>query len=482
MRRVNVHASSPSLPVRSLSRLAAAVTLAMVSMGSFPGIASAVPGSQLWATRYNGPGNSDDGATALGVSPDGSTVFVTGTVSGSMGYFDYGTVALDASTGTELWAKRYNGPANSDDYAEELGVSPDGSKVFVTGESFGSASFDFATVAYDASTGAKLWAKRYSGPGSRTDYATALGVSPDGSEVFVTGVRTRSLSTSDEDYTTVAYDASTGAELWAKRYDGPGNGIDEANALGVSDDGSKVFVTGGSFGSTSYDYATVAYDAHTGDKLWSKRYRGAAKNDDGATALGVSPDGSAVFVTGRSPGSTSRDDYATVAYNAPTGAELWAVRYNGPGNGFDVARALGVSPDGSEVFVTGVSKGSTSRDDYATVAFDALSGAKLWVRRYNGPGKGDDSAYALEVSPDGSQIIVAGESLGSTSGYDYATVAYDTSTGAKLWARRYNGPGNGGDFGRALGLTPGGSDVFVTGGSLGSTTRYDYATVAYSVV
>jgi hypothetical protein len=60
----------------------------------------------------------------------------------------------------------------------------------------------------------------------------------------------------------VAYDASTGTGLWVRRYNGPGNNVDVATALGVSPDGSKVFVTGFSFGSgTNYDHATVAYSA-----------------------------------------------------------------------------------------------------------------------------------------------------------------------------------------------------------------------------
>ncbi len=126
-------------------------------MGGVPGIATAAtPGSQLWATRYNGPANLDDDGGALGVSPDGSKVFVTGSSIGSTSADDYATVAYDASTGDQLWAKRYNGPANRRDFAFALAVGPDGSELFVTGASVGSTSeydYDYATVAYDASTG-----------------------------------------------------------------------------------------------------------------------------------------------------------------------------------------------------------------------------------------------------------------------------------------------------------------------------------------
>jgi hypothetical protein len=115
-----------------------------------------------------------------------------------------------------------------------------------------------------------------------------------------------------------------------------------------------VFVTGYSVGSaTTYDYATVAYDASTGSRRWVQRYNGPANYADTATALVLSPDGSTVFVTGYSVGSSTSWDYATVSYDASTGSRLWVKRYNGHRNGIDKARALGVSPDGSTVFVTG---------------------------------------------------------------------------------------------------------------------------------
>ena len=98
-------------------------------------------------------------------------------------------------------------------------------------------------------------------------------------------------------------------------------------------------------------------------------------------------------------------------------------RYNGPADDEDGAHALGVSPDGSQVFVTG-SSGAAGSSDYATVAYGASAGSLLWDEPYDGPASGNDSASALEVSLDGSKVVVTGSSQGSTSSEDYATVAY----------------------------------------------------------
>jgi WD40 repeat protein len=376
----------------SLARQVGCVGAMLLCLISVDPAALATPGAQLWAKRYNGPANLYDEANALAVGADGTKVFSTGFSRGSTSSNDYATVAYDASTGDRLWARRYNGPGNAIDEAEALALSPGGSSVFVTGFSFGSASrFDYATVAYDASTGATLWVKRYD---RSDDEARALEVSPDGTTVFVTGGSYGSATSLD--YATVAYDASTGAKLWARRYNGPLSSQDEANALDVSADSSSVFVTGYSYGLTqSADYATVAYDASTGAKLWVSRYREPSNENEepaGAQAVAVSPDGSSVFVTGRNRSTTTANDYATVAYEAATGAKLWARRYSPAADSQDAASALVVSPDGSRVFVTGSSSGSSGLSDYATVGYDASTGAKLWARRYNGPGNHLDFA------------------------------------------------------------------------------------------
>ena len=475
----------PGLPVRPQRRSIVAIgfvaALVLAVAAPAPAI-GATAGDQLWVARYNGPVTGYNSASAVAVSPDGTTVFVTGSSERTAGGdYDYATVAYDAVTGATVWARRYNGAANGVDYANALAVSPDGSTLYVTGASEGSASqLDYATVAYDAATGVRVWVRRYNGPAGGSDQAEKVLVSPDGARVFVTGISEGSGTAFD--YLTVAYDAVTGAKVWLRRYDGPGNGDDIANALAVSPDGAAVYVTGRSVGSKTSDYATVAYDAGTGATNWIRRYNGPGYGFDEARDLAVSPDGATVYVTCQSHG-TRLYDYATLAYDAATGQRAWVRRTSGPANDYDTADALGVSPDGTLVFVTGGTF-SAGTGNYATYAYDAATGAKVWGRRYNGPANGDDVADALAVSPDGAAVYVTGYShgVGTTSDSDYATVAYGARTGARIWVRRYNGPADDYDIARAIAVSPGSTAVYVTGGSAEGPLNlagYGYATIAY---
>jgi WD40 repeat protein len=328
--------------------------------------------------------------------------------------------------------------------------------------------------------GRQLWAQRYDGPAHDRDLALSVAVSPDGSKVFSTG---GSLgATSGYDYATAAYDSSTGVQLWGEPYNGKGNGDDFAESIAASPSNSVVFVTGETTEvGGDLDYATVAYDSLTGAQLWVSRYNGEASSFDSAYSIAVSPDGARVFVTGASIGVATSTDVATVAYDAATGAQLWVSRYNGPANDVDLAAAVAVGPGGSRLFVTGRSEGPTRGEDYLTVSYDAATGAQLWARTYNGPSNDSDLADAIGVSPGGSKLFVTGWSIGATRNWDYATVAYSASTGDQLWVRRYDGPGHGDDRASSLAVSPGGSRVFVTGLSEGTAlTGFDFGTVAYS--
>jgi PQQ-like domain len=315
-------------------------------------------------------------------------------------------------------------------------------------------------------SGAELWARRYNGPRPEDGLARAVAVSPDGSMVFVTGRSAGRLN--GDHYVTLAYDATSGARVWARRYrDG------EAYSVAISPDGSKVFVTGWSRAplSQASAYATVAYSASTGTELWVAR--SAVKSGSGSVAysVAVSPDGSKVFVTG-----ISNDAAVTDAYLASTGAKLWGRRYRSP-SGFSSGLAVKVSPDGSKVFVAGAGSSSKGGIDYQTLAYGAATGHRLWVKRYTDPGNHNDSVQSLALSPDGSAVFITGNSPDANNVEDYATVAYDASSGAQLWVGRYHGPSTFDDW--AFSVAANRSTVFVTGSSYPLTGATDPVTVAY---
>jgi outer membrane protein assembly factor BamB len=450
-------------------------------------------GTELWTARYNGSASKNDVASGIAVGRGGHRVYVTGSsmngpVSPEPFNSDYLTRAYRASDGTPLWTRRYNGPAKADDVAVSM-AGPANGIVYVTGTTVTGTHLDrdtdsnYLTVAYDARTGDRVWAARYDGPQGLDDEARASAVSADGSTLYVTGT---SETVSSADYATVAFDAKTGKRLWASRY--AGSGLDPVNAqsLAANPDGTAVYVTGLSTGPSSYDYGTVAYDARTGKRVWTRLYDGPAHASDGATFILASPDGSTVYVTGESAAQNLLFDYATVAYSASSGRRVWVKRYNGPGNRDDIPWHLAASPDGSTVYVTGESVGAAGGFDYATLAYSSRTGGRRWEARFAGPENGDDEARSVAVSADGRTVYVTGSAVFGTRDaprIDYGTVAYRAATGSSVWVGDYNGPANDHDAPTALAANPAASGVFVTGESEGNTSHLaplDYATVAYS--
>jgi hypothetical protein len=81
------------------------------------------------------------------------------------------------------------------------------------------------------------------------------------------------------------------------------------------DSSNNVIVTGYSSNGTNYDYATIKYSG-AGVPLWTNRYNGPGNGDDEASAVAVDHSGN-VIVTGYSYGSGSGDDYATIKYVFP---------------------------------------------------------------------------------------------------------------------------------------------------------------------
>jgi uncharacterized delta-60 repeat protein len=426
-----------------------------------------------WVARYDGPISSGDLSFAITTDSNGY-IYITGRSEGDGTGMDFVTIKYDPN-GTQLWAARYNGPADWTDWPFEIAVDSQGN-VYVTGYScdqgpYGIIDPDYATIKYDPE-GNELWVARYDGPpgpGNSHDSSRAIALDSTGN-VYVTG-NSKGIET-NYDYATIKYDQN-GTELWVARFDS-GGGPDSAYDMAV-DSAGNIYVTG-----SSGDYATIKYDPD-GNELWVARYDGPDNGPDSAYALEVDESGN-VYVTGDSgppdPGGLYlMKDYATVKYDT-NGSQLWVARYDGPGNFWDSSEDIAVDHSGN-VYVTGRSAQNSIEPynfDFTTVAYDP-SGNQRWVRRFNGPGNGDDMGRDVKVDPTG-KIYVTGWSTGIGTDRDFTTIAYDPS-GNELWKVNYNGPGNGMDIARAMNIDTSG-DVYVTGYSTGIGTGYDMTTIKYS--
>lgn len=389
----------------------------------------------------------------------------------------------------ELWASLYDYEgAVGFDVALAAEASPDGSRVFVTGWSNQvEGPTDWATVGYDAATGQELWAARENGPGNDMDLARAIAVDPSGRRVYVAGYISGPGS---RDIGTAAYDAATGDRIWIAAYDGPVHGDDEGFDVAVSPDESRVYVTGRSRGgATGDDFTTVAYEAATGKELWAARTGEAGK--EAADALAVSPDGGTVFVTGQR-GPDDRSDYLTVAYEAEDpnryGEVLWLATYSHSDQGPEAATDMAVSPDGEGVFVTGQSEDPETGSDLATVGYRSDTGEQLWVGRLDGLLGGWDRAEAVAVTED--RVVATGWSIVFSlpppllQDTVTLTVAYDVDSGRQEWMDRYDGLPGGDDGVLDVAQAPDGSKVYVAGASappVGYTRTWDSLTIAYDV-
>jgi len=262
-------------------------------------------GQEVWGALYDGPANSEDEAHALALG-DSGCVYVAGHSRDPDTDLDYATVKY-SSEGTELWATRYNGPHDSTDVPTVLAVDGLG-RVYVTGYSYArECSYDYTTIRYDPD-GRESWVARYDGPAGDQDQATALAVDTAGC-VYVTGY---SVGTgTGEDYATVKY-GPDGLALWVARYDGGFNGFDAATAVAVDDSGN-VYVSGYSDGGvTDMDCATIKYDPQ-GTELWVARYDSPHHGADWASAMAIDDRGG-IYITGRSMGTGTYLDYLTIKY------------------------------------------------------------------------------------------------------------------------------------------------------------------------
>jgi outer membrane protein assembly factor BamB len=447
---------------------------------------------EAWTAAFDEPmaTPSDDRATSVAVTPDGSRVIVVGASRGAVTGLDITVVAYDAAGGSMAWQRRVGGPAADFPYASAL--SSDGSRIFVVG-SLGTEAggLEMVVVALATNDGRVLWQSRYDDPQGGQDEALEVGLDENDRHVYVAGWSGDGL---ERDIVTLSLIADSGELAWVSRRQT--QGLDVPVAIDVAPSGEAAYVTGwvdGGSASVVAAYSTGEKETDgsgPGEVLWSSKLP--AEGPFLVFAADLSPDGDSLFATGTNvpPGGAllaPTDRFLTVAVDTELGTERWHDLYRGPEAGSHTAIAIDASA--SSVAVTGFSAGTTDDWDYATLALAPADGERLWEARYGFPGSDHEVPQAVAISPDGSRVYVTGFSS-SGFGSDIVTLAYDAEDGTEAWVARYNPSPLGlhAAIPAAIAVARDGTRIFVAGRFLyhgdpedpiEGQNAADYATLAY---
>ncbi|MGA2555822.1 MAG: SBBP repeat-containing protein [Verrucomicrobiota bacterium] len=270
-------------------------------------------GSNLWTTTYTDVGPTVAQVVAVDL---GGNVYVSGYdiffVQRSDQEWEITTIKYGAD-GVQLWI-------NSDmqwSYAldETLSVAAagiDGSGNFiVVYNPMPETMLGFLTIKYATNNGAELWKSSYNGAVNwlvGTTYGLALDSS---NNVLLTGQEYVGIDIGHSTYATCKLNA-TGLCVWTNNYPRPGTVLAVATAI-TTDSANNVYVTGYSPGTNSgNDIVTIKYD-NNGNQIWLQRYNGPGNGDDEGNAIAVDANGN-VYVTGYETTSAGGTEMVVIKY------------------------------------------------------------------------------------------------------------------------------------------------------------------------
>ncbi len=210
-------------------------------------------GNQIWVQPYNSWLESTTGGPGAMKLDASGNLYITGASYAAQTSRDYTTIKYNP-IGNQMWTASYHEFDPSRDWALAMDLDLAGN-VYITGYSNGPGSDkDIATIKYD-SGGNQIWARRYNGPANWTDWGRGIYVDPSGN-VYVGGWSTGNGTSTD--FVVIKYD-SAGNELWVARYDNLEHGLDKAEKMAVDINGN-IYLAGTSiYGASGYDFSVVKF-------------------------------------------------------------------------------------------------------------------------------------------------------------------------------------------------------------------------------
>jgi hypothetical protein len=315
---------------------------------------------------------------------------------------------------TERWIYRYNGPGNGWDQANSIVFGLD-ENIYAAGLSKGIDTNLDLIVTSITTDGETNWFYRYNGPGNGWDEALSLAYGLDGN-IYAAGkcnlsaFRTQFTVNIKDDFIVINLD-STGAENWIFRY-----GAITARNRGYSivyGNDNNIYVAG--------THRIVSLTPE-GEKNWVYTYSGSDAPIVRANAIVYGLDGN-IYVAGKNKMISLTAD----------GDTNWVYTFKMPGA--DLANSITYGADGN-IYAAGISIGKGT--DFTVVSLDT-TGKLNWSYTYNGQGNNLDRANAIVYGLDGN-IYVAGTSNKGGTHSDFTVISL-TTKGKANWVYTYKGPG-----------------------------------------
>ncbi len=367
------------------------------------------------------------------------------------------------------WIKRYNGTANRFDIVTTLKVDIN-SNAIVYGNANLAGSFSDITAIKYSSSGEVLWQASFNGYSSQLDECKDAYLDTDGSS-YITGF------TSDTNQVVKIVTLkinSAGSILWSKVFLPPV--YNQGFGLSITKDNSGNIYTCGSVrrpnGTNSI--ALLKYSSN-GDLLENTFFNKTTASSE--TPLTVCADNAgSVYILASSNAVGGVNDIIILKYNSSLSLK-WQNTFSGTAFGNDMPVKMIVTND-NKLAVTAAVFNLPGTLDYGIYRFDTSS-AMIMQYFYNGTGNDQDIPYDIACD-SANNIYVTGSSrnydtLGSE---DIYTMKIDPAAGL-LWGKRYNGSGQGLDYGTSVTVDNRGN-VFVGGTTDKHYFHQQYALLKFS--